>query len=535
MSLLRAQSGGIVPVHKDDAADRFYDAVVPATQATMQLIPQGDGAHPGSVWIGYGDKGLSVTVLVHTSDNDLHWPREKSDMLAGDHVEIWLAAANTVSLPPVGWGSQFGTQTLASAADCSQLSDDFGSANFSGKNCVNWYNQQLAYRKQLEHLFVRQWLMAGVAVGNQGHSFEDFATTAYTSLKAGYFANELPEVLAPKENDGTRSFFQDQYRQETVGRDAADNPRTQSIETGYTFHFFIPYSAFPPTQQLDLRDLWLMVDVFAAAPEGRKMGALSTTAPHRVWGRSSSFNHLRLDSPRVHTITPCKASLVQHDLEGEDIPAWYFPLAGAGPLYLDTVYDIENPAGGYMYTPSGVSPIVATDRSFWKQLPDGAYICGPYLAYRKGPALKATKFIVDSKYFQTKQLADGWTLIRTGPDMSAQNPFGSGQCGAGPVLGFNIYALSPSGEITNVLQIDEEFRGFDNSPSGGDLAIAPDWSHVSLYEEQIEYVDNGKGGKKDTWTENRFCLQGHEYQKCSQQTGVTPPKPPNFPEINGDN
>jgi hypothetical protein len=527
-SVVWAQAPDAIVVHAGIPKDVY------ATPATMDLIPKEAGAHTGKVWVRSTDDGLQIWGQVQVNDNDLHWPQEKSEMLSSDHIEIWLAASKDVSMPPVGYGNQFVENHLKSAADCTPLENEEGPGSPRSPkiaNCERWYNEQLQYRKQFQRLFVRQWLAAS-SEGVQGRIFEDFASTAFANLKTGFYEEELPTPLAPKSKDGVVEEIYPQSAKHETRHDAAGHPYDLNIITGYTFHFSIPYSAFPPAQQLNLRDLWVMVDVFGAAPEGKKMGALSTTSPQRVWGRPSTFNHLMLETPRVHSITPCATAPTDHDMYGNPHPAWYFPMAGKEPLYLSTVYDIENPAGGYMYDPAGVSPIFSTDEHFWKTLPNGASVCGPGLTYRKGDTVESSTFSVAKQYFDTKALPDGWTLVRTGPDMSTQSPFGSGQCGACPVLDFHIYAVSPMGEISPALDISDEYSGMEDSADDGDLAIAADWSKVTYYREFVTYLDDGKGGKKERWTATSYSLEGHAYKECGKQDQAVPPKPPNYPEIN---
>ena len=505
------------------------------TPPDLLLRPQSLDAHPGKVWVRTNEDGLTIEGEVQVKDNDLHWPQEKSEMLASDHVEIWLSATKDVPMPPVGYGNQFGENDLKSAADCVQLESEDGPGSPRSpkvKDCERWYAAQVQYRKQFARLFTRQWLAAG-NVGSQASFFEDFASSAWDDLNASFYKQELPDPLRPKGDERIHSEFSSESAKQITLHNAAGTPYTEGIVTGYTFTFFIPYSAFPPTRQLALRDLWVMVDVFGAAPEGKKMGALSTTSPARVWGQPASFNHLALDAPRVHSLTPCAASPAE-DMYGTE-PAWYFPLAGKGPLYLSTVYDIENPAAGYMYDPAGVSPIFPTHELFWKTQPDGAFVCGPQLGYRKGVVTKNSKFFVEKKHFDTKTLPDGWTLVRTGPDMSTQSPFGSGACGSCPVVDiFIIYSLSPAGEVALALNINDEYTGMDNSPSAGDLALTQDWSRVTYYKETVTYIDDGRGGEKDLWTAVSYCLQGHTYKPCGTQNSVQPPTPANYPEMRGD-
>jgi hypothetical protein len=502
--------------------------------ATMELIPKSPEAHPGKIWIRSSDEGLHIWGKIQTNDNDLHWPTQRSEMLSSDHVEIWLSTTSDVEMPPVGYGNQFGENDLKSPADCRPLENmggPGGPRNPHIKDCERWYNEQLEYRKSLERLFTRQWLAAGDEPSRPMPSkalFEDFATTAWASLNASLFEDDLPKPLEPRANGGVVSEFNTEYGKPITEQTAGGESYQRNVVTGYRFHFFIPWSAFPPAQQLNLRDLWLMVDVFGTAPEGKKMGALSTTSAVRVWGKPSSFNHLVLDAPRDYEISPCHAAGTEEDMYGDPHRAWYFPLAGKGPLYLRTVYDLENPAAGYMYDPTDVSPIFKATDHFWKVQPDGAAVCGPQLEYRKGEVAKTSQFYVSKEYFATRPLADGWTLVRSGPDMSTQSAFGSGACGACPVVDFHIYSISPAGEIASALDITDEFTGDDQKPADGDLAIAPDWTRVTYYEDVVTYLNDGKGGEKDDWTATSYCLEGHGYRQCSKVKNASPPNPRNF-------
>jgi hypothetical protein len=501
--------------------------------ATMNLVPTATGAHPGKIWVRSADEGLNIWGQVQVDDNNLRWPKQKSEMLSSDHVEIWLSASPEVKMPPIGYGNQFGESDLKSVADCTPLENGAGPGDPRTpeiKDCERWYNEQLEYRKSLERLFTRQWLAAGDEPPRpmQNESFfEDFATIAWANLNASLFEDDLPKPLAPR-SYGVAAEFNTDYGKQVTKQAAGGQTYQMNIITGYSFHFFIPWTAFPPAQQLNLRDLWLMVDVFGAAPEGKKMGALSTTSAERVWGEPSSFNHLVLDAPRDYAISPCKTAACEEDMYGVPHRAWYFPLAGKDPLYPSTVYDLENPAGGYMYDPAGVSPIFKADEHFWKIQRDGAAVCGPKLEYHKGDLYEDSEFYIAKQYFKTRTLPDGWMLVRSGPDMSTQSPFGSGACGSCPVVDFHIYSISPLGAIAGALDITDEFTGDDQKPADGDLAIAPDWTVVTYYEDVITYLNDGKGGEKEDWTATSYCLEGHAYRQCGEVKNASPPNPRNF-------
>lgn len=527
--LLSAQTAPVIAIHSG-----LPQGDIHALPATMELIPKAAGAHPGKIWVRSSDQGLDIWGQVQIPNNDLRWPKQKSEMLASDHVEVWLSASPEVEMPPIGYGNQFGEIDLKSAADCTPVENGGGPGDPripKIKDCERWYNQQVDYRKQLERLFTRQWLAASDDPGSptmpSKSPFEDFASTAWASLNASLFKDDLPQPLKPQ-SDGVRSEFNTEYGKRQMETQADGGNENVNIVTGYSFHFFIPFTAFPPAQLLRLRNLYLMVDVFSAAPEGKKMGALSTTSSERVWGKPSSFNRVVLDAPRRQEITACGANPVEEDMYGVPHHAWYFPLAGKGPLYLSTVYDIENPAGGYMYDPAGVSPIFKADEHFWKIQADGAAVCGPKLEYDNSGFKTRSDFFVAKEHFETKALADGWLLVRSGPDMSTQSAFGSGACGACPVMDFHMYSISPEGEIGSALDISNEYSGYENQPSDGDLAIAPDWKKITDYEDVLTYLNDGKGGQQDHWSSTSYCLEGHAYSKCAEEKNASPPNPRNF-------
>jgi hypothetical protein len=216
---------------------------------------------------------------------------------------------------------------------------------------------------------------------------------------------------------------------------------------------------------------------------------------------------------------------VPNAYDGKTNAEWYFPTSGDDPLILNNIFYIENPAVGYMYTPSGVSPIVRAEEQFWKTLPDGSSVCGPRLAYRKGKIEKAFNISIEKKYFNVKQLDDGWLMVRSGPDMSTQSPLGTGACGSCPVVDFDMYAVSPTGEVANALEINQEFTGDEGQPADGDFAIAEDWNKIVYYEST---AGASAADEDNKWSSTTYCLAAHVYKKCGEANNVKPPDPPNF-------
>jgi hypothetical protein len=517
----KVQTTGIVTVPNATqseivSASQAERAAVYATPPTLTLIPHSPQAHPGDVWLRSTDDGLHVWVRVQ-ADGEFQLPQQKSEMLSSDHMEVWLATSADVTMPAIGWGNHGGTTTLDSPKDCE---DEFHTSNdgIAVRNCERWYSEQLQYRQYLKRLFVRQWLIANSKLSNDSHSFEDFASTAYSALGANLYREDLPASLQPKPDDGFVANIWPETRQETR-RHAAGQAYAYGHQTGYNVHLFIPYTAFPPAQQLKLQDLYLMVDVFRSAPADRKMGDYSTTSPARQWGKPSTFNHLRLASPRKFQITPCRDEPRQTDLYDKSYASWFFPAQSSKDTYLSSTFALINPANGYMYNPAGVSPEVAQSTYFWRQLANGVAVCGPHLAWSDGTTIKRTKFSIDAKYFEAKTLPDGWSLLRSGPFTSTHSRFGSGECGACEIMGFNLFAVSPQGDITSALDIAQDLSGENGQPQGADLAIDPDWKRITLYREF------------EAWTSISYCLEGHAYKQCGKSKLAKVPEPANFKEF----
>jgi hypothetical protein len=507
-----------------------------STPPTLTLIQHTPDAHPGSVWLRSTPEGLHIWLKVQADEQDFRWPQQKSEMLSSDHIELWLAASPSVPMPPVGWGNQFGMTTLNSEKDCQDQTDSHtGDAATGARNCVRWYAEQFQYRQSLRRLFVRQWLIAGPDLSDfKTHTFEEFASSAYTTLRAELFDAALPKLLAPNAEDGLVAEFGTQGRPE-IHHNAANQPYTYNHQTGYTAHIFIRYNAFPPSQQFTLRDLYLMVDVFSNAPTGQKQGAWSTTSPNRRWGQPETFNHIQLQSPQHFSITPCDAVPHQADLYGDDFKPWFFPTQptkdSRDPL-LTSTFALINPEQGYLYDPGGESPEADGATYYSHPLATGAILCGPALAWRKGDQIKRSKLYADPTNLGTKTPPDGWTLVQSGPLTTTLSPFGSGECGACPVMNLDLFAISPTGDITSAFNLDQVLSGEGDNPDSADLTLTPDWQHITAFFETTDYAQTPA---VSNWTSTTYCLSAHTYKQCASSDKATPPKPANFPELRGDN
>jgi hypothetical protein len=181
-----------------------------------------------------------------------------------------------------------------------------------------------------------------------------------------------------------------------------------------------------------------------------------------------------------------------------------------------------NPARGYLYDPAGASPEAAVrkvfSRSFSKSADSGGFVCGPKLAYVRGSVEVKTDTIIHEQGFDTKLLADGWILLKSGPRADSTD-FGAGQCGACPRAELQVYAISPMGEMTTALNIDQLVG---NETDAADFEFAADWSRATYYSKPA----NGQ-----RWIATSYCLNGHSYQPCGRSENGTPPDPPVVKEL----
>jgi hypothetical protein len=461
------------------------------------LTPPGEGARRGRLWIRNIGKGLLIAGDIEGGPPD--FPRDKDSLLAKDHVEIWLTAGVDPVLPPIGWGHQFGENTLPDGAD--SCADDLDETDISRdpspdaqRKCREWAAKQEKYRRYFQRLFLRQWLLA------PDYAVESFAAPAYEEIASRFASKE--EIPAALKLRGNPKFWY--------------SPSAK----GYTFQVLIPYGIFPPLPSLDLRDLRLLVDVFSAAPAGKKMGAFSGSSPARVWAKPETFNTLRIDPPRVFHMTPCNLPLNGTDIYGNVHNAWFIPQEEQKGEYESDAFLIVNGAGGYRYEPGGLSPVTRPVHDFWISVSPGEWICGPQLTHKKGNERAAFAQRVDAEGLATHHLPDGDLLVKVGPSAS-YSEFGSGQCGGCPYTNLTIYRLTADNKIYEALKLGDVIAGPGPGPQDQDFTVSPDWSQVNEYDQEQD-DDKGNPG---SWSSTTYCLKDSHYEKCGEKSDVVPPNP----------
>jgi hypothetical protein len=469
---------------------------------TLTLIPQSPGARSGAVWVRKSDKGLLV--LGHVGGAVPAFPASKAELMLRDHVEIWLSVTPHPELPAIGWGNQFEDVELPKGEDSCANRDqvETGKPNTEeAEQCRVWARKQKSYRTYFQRLFVRQWQLApGLAV-------ESYAAPAYQTITQRFAATDkdhymnMPEKLKP---EGTPQFA------------GATNSGG-----GYDFQALLPWSIFPPSGTLSIRDFAFMVEVFSPAPAGKRSGPYSTTSPGRGYGDTDGFNLLRLDYSRQYHVTPCGYELKGLDIHDELANAYFFP--GVATVISDA-FILENLKTGYAYQPSGLSPGIRPTHFFSKQLGPAEFLCGPVLRYKRGDEIKNAKIkdrnvILDGEGFDARRLTEDLLLIKEGP-RAYWSRYGSGQCGACPRAGIEFYLLRSNGVFENVFSKEEIVDDGDDY----DVQISSDWKRIVIYRLKVNY-DTTKNSDTGTWNDEVYCLQSNRYEECSPPQHIPPPEP----------
>jgi len=476
------------------------------TPPDLILNPRGAGARGGKLWIRNIGSGVLISGEVDGDAPD--FPKNKNWILSKDHIEIWLAAATEVPMPPIGWGDQFAEHELSNEESCTkstrETARNTADTEREEKRCREWFAAQQRYRSVFKRLFVRQWLLTDY------YSIESYATPAYDEITAKFasdqpaFKEEVPEMLKP--------------------RGKVEVWISPNRNRGYTFQILIRYSSFPPLPALELRDFWLLVDVFSPAPAGKKMGPFSTSSPARIYGRPETFNHLQLEPARTFKMTGCDVGLTGTDKYGNDHPAWFIPHAGQTWEAESDAFLLVNESRGYQYLPDGLSPVVRPSHHFWQNVSPGEWICGPELAYRKGENFHLYPENVREEGFAAKRVSDDLLLIKSGPDAYGSE-FGSGTCGACPRIDMRVFALDRNLHLSKALDLSTLLDNGDGKSI--DFSVAADWSSVVQFD-QAPFNDQGEPG---LWSSTAWCLRGTAYERCGQEQNVQPPDPPLLQEL----
>ncbi len=479
---------------------------------TFSLEKNTPNARAGDIWITQNENGLVVKGSI---DGDkAKWPEIMTDdMAVYDHVELWVTDTQNPKLPPIGWGNQFGNPTLNSEKDCDGNKNDQTEQPVSNPaQCKKWFEDQVKYRQQFEKLFVRQWQLAPNVVK------ETYASVAYNS-----FPNDIQKDLKSLQPTITPSI---KVSDDTTGKHA------------YDFQIEIPWSALPPTQSLNLKNIKILVDVFSPGEGHLKYGPYSSISSNHTYGDTSAFKTFTFSQSRQYSITSCKYDLgsnygISKPVFSDGAVPYILP---SDNLNIDKTLMIDNTIQGYQHDPSGSSPTVYELNYFEKSIQPGEIICGPQLSYVKNSQILKTENSIASTSLEVKHLSDNEVLVKNGP-YTFYSYYGSGQCGACTRGALNVTYLNLKNAISaKAYSFMSVFYSNDV-----DFQISPDWKKITEYDYgPSENADKNADNRYDSslygWSSTNYCFnnQTYVYDECGKNIKTTPPSPRFFsPQLNG--
>lgn len=445
----------------------------------------------GIIAVGRNDDGLVIRGVLHGAPPQ--WSKVGQSLDWNDHVEIWLADGAPTRLPVIGWGNQFEYLSMSSAADIPAYANQPRDlAEKMTRERLAWYQRQLPYRDLVKRLFQRRWRLA------PGHSEEFYASDASAKLAPGDRKDLAPLMLrgAPEMTADPRS-------------------------DGSTFEILIPWEAFPPVQSLLLQDLRLMV-VVVDTREGNQANRRHRLrdAEHRS---EDVLLPLRLSSAREYTLTPFRFAMTDAMLAA-DIP--YTPsddavryIRPSHDTILDTVVVLDNTSQGYQFEPGtdSRSPIAQEARFWIKPIAGHGLLAGPRLSWMRDNLITRSDEIVgDPHLLDLRAEANGDLLLRHGPFVWWSR-FGSGQCGACPRIGVDLFLLrTREHAITNLVSY------YDVIDGDGDITLSPDWRTISGFRTMFD-----PERKDDAWyrIDHIRAVDGMRYDELKPRPVSGPPQP----------
>jgi hypothetical protein len=467
-------------------------AAPPQDVGALPLMKAGPGGRNGVVTVlAQGDGLLVRAVLAPPAPAEA---RQPVDPASRDGIAVWLAPPDEPAFPPIGWGHQFGSETLETAESCAALNSHSIKETDADVQaaCRRWFAAQTSHREALAKLFVRHWATSDAGV------VETIATPAFAAF---------PSDVQPKLRALAPGPLPSPPRRDAVGDD-------ERIE------ILIPWNALPPMASLDLDAVKLRVDVTRRGPSSDAPTA--TTSEIVAAGRldapvRDTLSAVRLAAPRRYFITPCRYALTEALVgngagraflsPAEDAHVYYVPTAR---LDLRSVVVVGNEAAGYQYLPDerSLSPIPLAAEFSVTALGRGRFLCGPRLAYADASGVVRTEFVPYADVRPvTKAVGDDVLLVRYGP-YAAFSYYGSGQCGACPNVEVAVYRLDGSRAIARLPSRTP--RSWTRAWKTLDIAMTPDWRKITFFHatttDTVEFA----------WSATMHCLRGATYSACGR-------------------
>lgn len=462
--------------------------------ASLMVVPKSPAAREGRAWVAQSADGLIIAARI--GGPPPHFAKAAAELDGGDHLEVWVALVDDPKLPKIGWGNQFGPVELDSQDACAAR-EEFADDRNAITECRAWFAGQEAYRRQFRKLFVRQWKIAPGVVA------ETLARPAFAALPKA--AQEQIIALAPSaapENTPTARF-------------------TPVSDGGYGVEIAIPWSAFPPSPSLDLARLRLMVDVVSPRAANGDDGPVATTSPERRSGDVTTLNLLQLEPTRQWRIGGCGYPLSADDQWSQrTLPAYFLPVIGD---QVNEIFVIENSASGSQYAADGYSPVITTTRFFSQAVAPELLLCGPPLAIRRGAK---SEFAADLSLFPRpgiRPVTGGW-LVADGPYVGAASRFGSGVCGACPLISLQVLFL-PASDGPPMVAFSDSWIVEDEDVNGGAgrnarVTVSDDLKTITAW-----IGETAEDQAKVAWTRLRECYEPakHTFIDCGVDENAKPP------------
>ncbi|MDE3110795.1 MAG: hypothetical protein KGL02_12745, partial [Acidobacteriota bacterium] len=146
---------------------------------------------------------------------------------------------------------------------------------------------------------------------------------------------------------------------------------------------------------------------------------------------------------------------------------------------------------------------------------------GPQLTHTKNGHSTTFGDWIESDGLATRHLPSGDLLVKSGPLVDMVSQFGTGECGNCSYTSLEIFRITPDEKIDRMLKLGDKLMGIAPFPVAEDFTVAPDWSQVTDFQEQVD--DNGNPG---AWSSTAYCFQDTRYAECGRQDNVTPPHSP---------
>lgn len=389
-----------------------------------------------------------------------------------DHytVQIKLATELPETLP-IGWGHQFGDVVLTAAEDC--YKEEFDFSDEERNQCRTWYFDQLKERDKITRMFQRQWKVTLQAAISEPRGLEQIS----------FGLSDWPELKH--------------------------------------YSITIPWNEMPPINNGMLDKIMLSIIL---PIESRNKVESDTTIflDGLVSVAGSEYRELFLSKTHSFKVTGCDLIPVAYDFFLNRSSTSYVVPRDASQA--KDVFMIDIPRHGYQYMPEGTSPIITKTEYFDKNLGDDLLVCGPDLTVlnkKTGDRILSDVFLARPSYkgdeLKARRISDDVYLLQAGP-YEFSSFYGSGQCGACPRYGIEMYKLDLKNLTISQLFSDEDMSDGDSHIV--DYAVSADMKKIMVSQSDADYRDETR---LTTTAVTTYCLNAEfsSFDPCGKTEETT--------------